>query len=54
MWEKVAGWLGLPEFCSEEPGKSVLVGDSGEACVGKRCGVVGEVRGAKAREDAER
>ena len=49
MW----GGLGLPEFRGEDAGEAVLLGDSGEAGLGERGGVVGEVGGAEAGEEAE-
>src|SRR5277367_5056125 len=53
MGENLCGGLGSPEFGDEETGESILVGDSGEACLGEGCGVVGEVGGAEACEEAE-
>jgi hypothetical protein len=43
----------LPELGGEEAGEAMLMGDSGEAGLGEGSGVVGEVGGAKAGEEAE-
>jgi hypothetical protein len=53
MREKFVGRSALPDLGCEEAGEAMLVGDSSEAGLRKRCGVVWEAGGAETGQDAE-
>ena len=52
QWERHMR-LDLPEFCGQEAGERVVMGYAGESCFSEGRGVIGEVGGAEAGEDAE-